>query len=67
MSHAVLPKHTADVLHVPPSDIPEVIRSLVQRRELSRLVHDIHTELDSTDPSLRDAARLALSRLGFAE
>lgn len=67
MPHLQLPASPAEVLSIPETDIPEVLRRLVQRRELSVLLARIHREMRSSDPAARDEGRRALHRLGFTE
>ncbi|MCT4608067.1 MAG: hypothetical protein N4A70_02570 [Pelagimonas sp.] len=67
MSHVALPVQSSDVLNVPVNDVPEVLRSLLNRRGLSALMQQIHADLQSESEALRQTARAALAHLGFAE
>ncbi len=60
-----LPHDTSDVLELPAADIPEAITVLVQRREFSSLVSQIHLDLHSPDPLRRGNGKRALEKLGF--
>jgi hypothetical protein len=67
MQQEGLPKTSVDLLKVPDAKVPDVIQSLLHQRALSRLVLQIHSEIESQDPDLRHQAVRALRRLGFPE
>ena len=67
MAASPLPHGTRDVLDMPPSDMPNVIRRLTADHKLSGLVSRIHRDLHSNDPARRSQGALALKRLGFPE
>ena len=62
-----LPRASEDVLAITPSDMPAVIRDLVQARRLSPLMARIHAELRSDDPALRRRSGQALRHMGFPD
>ena len=62
-----LPRMSEDVLSISGKEMPDIIRTLVRERRLSPLMARIHSDLRSTDPSLRRQGKLALRRMGFPD
>lgn len=60
-----LPQKTGDVLGMPADAIPGAISTLVQRRQFSSLVSQIHRDFQSSDAALRESGARALQKLGF--
>ncbi|MGP6088160.1 hypothetical protein [Antarctobacter jejuensis] len=67
MTSQILPRHSADLLSIPQENVPGVIHSLLDARALSGLVQEIHREMRSPDPKLRQQAALALRHMGFPD
>ncbi len=60
-----LPHGTADVLDMSEAELPDAISALIQRREFSGLVAQIHLDLRSSDAARRTRGECALRKLGF--
>ena len=67
MSAEQLPKVPGDVLSIPVDRIPDVMRRMMNERQLSPLIARIHKDLASEDDAVRRQSVHALRRLGFPE
>lgn len=48
-------------------DLPDLFKTLIRERELSRVMRRINADLSGADTALRDRAARVLCRLGFPD